>query len=88
MVRYRSWRDPYQWHPWWAWFPVQVDSGNCVDPRYRYRVTVWGEKVERRYAGLYWSYRPFIPSSQPVSPLPYMPQGAGLSASSRPPLEQ
>lgn len=44
-----------EWHPWFAWFPVQVGSNDCR----------WLEVVERRQqynfktikAGEYWEYR-------------------------------
>lgn len=49
-------RDTYQWHRWFAWFPI-------FDRWADNKVTmVWGEAIERRrvgaYGGDYWEYRP------------------------------
>ncbi len=46
--------DRYQWHRWFAWFPVDVESEHLIE-------RVWWEDVERRMVGArggdYWEYR-------------------------------
>lgn len=47
MRRVRDKRDPaaiYDWHDWFAWFPVTVPG-----PRPGTRAVVWLEWVERRF---------------------------------------
>lgn len=37
----------YEWHDWFAWYPVKVQLG------YRKHVWIWGEWVQRRSAMSY-----------------------------------
>ncbi len=44
----------YQWHSWFAWFPVEIETTHL-------REKVWLETIERRkaesFGGSYWEYR-------------------------------
>lgn len=56
--------DKYQWHAWFAWFPVEIADGHWR----------WLERVERKLCdhynfyigGTYWKYR--LPASEPDVP--------------------
>jgi len=48
--RVTSVRDPYQWHPWFAWHPVcirKLYTGTTLNPTVT-RTWIWLERVERR----------------------------------------
>lgn len=38
--------DPLEWHPWFAWRPVQL----CDEREWKTGVWVWLERVERKIA--------------------------------------
>lgn len=44
-----------EWHPWFAWFPVQVPP-KWADSRYRYYTFVWLKRIQRRRDSLFWGW--------------------------------
>lgn len=57
------WEDKdYEWHPYFAWLPVEVKVNNGANPKY-----VWWETIERQmrrgtFRSDYWVYR--LPEKQ------------------------
>lgn len=40
-------KDMFEWHDWFAWYPIWVNTGQCKG------TWVFWEKVQRRYRGGY-----------------------------------
>lgn len=40
-------KSKYEWHEWFAWYPIWVTTGHCKETR------VWLEKVQRKYVSTY-----------------------------------
>lgn len=39
-----KWKDKYEWHQWFAWYPIWIHTGHCKG------TWVFWEKVERKKA--------------------------------------
>jgi hypothetical protein len=44
MRKKNQWVDKYEWHDWFAWYPIWVKTGECKETR------IWLERVQRKYA--------------------------------------
>lgn len=42
-----SYLDKYEWHEWFAWFPIYVQTGRCKG------TWIFWERVQRRYINTY-----------------------------------
>lgn len=50
----RTYRDPHRWHPWFAWYPIWIDSLGHTDDGITQRWQeqwVWLEWIEKK--GIY-----------------------------------
>lgn len=42
-----TWKNKYEWHEWFAWYPIWVSTGECKETR------IWLERVQRKYTMTY-----------------------------------